>query len=571
MGLSKKDKAKIEKLMKENAEFRKALESAGITINNLEKLYAMSDEAQAALVRANYAALTEGGIIITTPSEPPVQCPPGQHFDTAQGKCVPDVVTPPVGTTEKDMYGINKIYADKVGGVLITADKFTEEEFTRNYASGAPSENSYECEYKDSNKLENEEVTYYCQINEFKDSTDTMSVKLLGNKHSDGSKDKWLIYQLMTDGGNEDNFQIEDPHPSNHDNHQPTAFTIGESIVGKVVGFKAITYIDSAGKRHAETWLDFPTNFTTPANNWRKYIDIKDVEALDHGFLNATNGGALLRIDGTKKGSLPAVKYMSIREIVPTLSGTGPTIPIPPVEPPIEPPTEPPIDPGTGTVDKDGIMIPFKLTGNSVPLTEGNDHPNGQRYSINHKFKNYMIVGYFKLGAGQKQIEHKTDGPNHGSCKQLPECCWVEVDWLIEAKTHDNGRKTVSGEMYISSEWPHPENHPPPVTQASSKIISIKAGEWVGFGTAAWQDGEFRHIQGFADNLPFDAAGKPANNWVIGVDEIDKGQITNPELAKREMPINFDEGMESEIRMHGATNHDCEIKWAKVYEIVPPT
>ena len=221
---------------------------------------------------------------------------------------------------EVDQYGINKIYADKPQGVLIPATSFKESEFTRHYASGKPDENSYECEYKDSNKLENEEVTFYCQINGFKKDTDTMSIKLLGNKHSDGSKDKWLIFQLMTDGKNADNFQIEDPHPTNHDNHQTSAFAIGESIVGKVVGFKAVTYIDEAGKRHAETWLDFPTDFNSPANKWRKYIDIKDVESLKHGFLNATNGGALLRIDGTKKGDMPTTKFMSIREIIPQLA-----------------------------------------------------------------------------------------------------------------------------------------------------------------------------------------------------------------------------------------------------------
>ena len=73
-------------------------------------------------------------------------------------------------------------------------------------------------------------MTFHCQINGFKKDTDTMSIKLLGNKHSDGSKDKRSIFQLMTDGSNADNFQIEDPHPNNHDNHQTTAFTIGESI-----------------------------------------------------------------------------------------------------------------------------------------------------------------------------------------------------------------------------------------------------------------------------------------------------------------------------------------------------
>ena len=101
-----------------------------------------------------------------------------------------------------------------------------------------------------------------------------MSVKLLGNKHSDGSKDKWIIHELMTDGSDSKNFEIENPHPSNHGNHQKPLFSLDTSIVGKVVGFKAITFIDEAGKRHAETWLDFPTTFENPANNWRKYIDI---------------------------------------------------------------------------------------------------------------------------------------------------------------------------------------------------------------------------------------------------------------------------------------------------------
>jgi hypothetical protein len=488
-------------------------------------------------------------------------------LDPVTGKCVPVQV---VVELPKDANGISKLYKDKDGGAFIGSDHFTEEEFQRNYASGKPSENSYENEYKDKTKLENIEVTYYTQINGFKKEADTISIKLLGGDHNDKSKSKWLIFQLDTDGSKDDNFQIEDPHPKNHDNHQSTLFTIGESLVGKPIGLKAITYIDAEGKRHAETWVDFPTSLDTPANKWRKYIDIQDVLKLSHGFANATGGNVLLRIDGTKKGSMPTTKFQSLREITFEQNTTGPTIPIPPTEPPVEPPTTPPT--GEGTLDKDGIMIPFKLTGKSVALTTGNDHRNGQRYSVNHHFKNYMVVGYFKLGKGQKQIEHKTDGPNHGSCKKLPECCWAEVDWLIEPKVHDNGRKTVSGEMYISSEWPHPENHPPPKEQASSKIIEgLKAGNWVGFGTAAFQDGEFRHIQGFGDVNPFKEDGTPANNWIVGVNEIDKGQITNPELAKREMPVDFDEGMESEIRMHGATSHDCEIKWAKVYEIVPPS
>lgn len=274
-------------------------------------------------------------------------CNHGYVLDAVTGKCIESVGIPPVPVGEKDLNGITKIYADKVSGLWVGSDHFKEEEFTRNYASGKPSENSYECEYKDSNKLENEEVTFYTQINGFKKEPDTLSIKLLGNKHSDGSKDKWLIHQVDTDGNSADNFQIEDPHPNNTDNHQKTLFEIGESIIGKPIGVKAITYILD-GKRHAETWLSFPEDLTTPKNNWRKYIDIKDVvKDCKKGFLNATNGGALLRIDGTKKGSLPTTKFMSIREIVPELAtgtGTGTGGPIIDPNPTPEPPpvTEPP-------------------------------------------------------------------------------------------------------------------------------------------------------------------------------------------------------------------------------------
>ena len=64
--------------------------------------------------------------------------------------------------------------------------------------------------------------------------------------------------------------------------------------------------------------------------------------------------------------------------------------------------------------DPDGIAIPFRRTGLVVPLLNGSDNSNGQRYSVNHHFKNYMMIGYFKIGKDQDTLEMKTDGPNHG-------------------------------------------------------------------------------------------------------------------------------------------------------------
>jgi len=319
--MGSKDKEQLKKLMDKikeleakgdkTEEYKQLLTLLANTFVAYLKAEDSTDDKDAEALRILLKKLADSGIIITPPPTPTPGPGPGPGPEPE----------PEPGYEGEDIYGVKKIYPSKQGGAFIGADKFSEEEFTRNYASGKPSENSYECEYKDSNKIENIEVTYYTQINGFKSSPDTMSIKLLGNKHSDGSKDKWLIHQIMTDGSPKENFQIEDPHPKNTDNHQKTLFEIGESIIGKVIGVKAITYIQD-GKRHAETWIDFPTRFEDPANNWRKYIDIGDVvKDCKKGFLNCTNGGALLRIDGTKKGSLPTTKFMSIREI--DISGGG--------------------------------------------------------------------------------------------------------------------------------------------------------------------------------------------------------------------------------------------------------
>jgi len=558
MGSQKLDTKKLAELLKQNAELKKELEAMGIKVKNLEDINAMSDEAQKALLREDYAKMTEGGIII-----PPIQCGAGQHWDEAQGKCVDNA--PPVGGGEKDKFGVLKIYADKSGGKNIT-EGYTEEEFERNYASGKPSEWSYECEYKSSDKLSDVESTFYCKINGFKSGQDTMSIKLLGPDHNDKSKGKWLIFQVDTDGANDDNFQIEDPHPKNHDNHQQTKFTIGTSIVGKWIGFKAITFKEG-NDRKAYTYLDFPVpDIANPPNHWREYIAIDSVKGLQNGFVDATGGNVLLRIDGVKKGSSPETKYASLREI--TNQKAGSTVPPPEPEPEPEPPTTPPTT--GGTLDKNGIAIPYTMTGKSVPLLTGNDHRNGQRYSVNHKFQNYCVVGYFKLGKGQEQIELKTDGPNHGGCTKLPQCCWCETDLAVADRTNQEGMKFKAGTSFISSEFPHPVNHSPPKDQVMPVIAGIKAQQWLGFMVCAYQDGEFRHIELRADVTPFDAAGKPNNTWQMGVNDVDRGQITTPELAKRKMAVDYDQGLEAEIRMHKGTNHDCEIKWANVYEIIPP-
>lgn len=245
-----------------------------------------------------------------------------------------------------------------------------------------------------------------------------------------------------------------------------------------------------------------------------------------------------------------------------------------------EPEPEPPVEP-TSDIDENGIKMLHKTTGKFVQVTEGKDHRNGQRYSKNHQFLNYMLIGYFKLGKGQDVMEHKTDGVNHGGCNEaggagkkfpLSDCCWVEVNISL---TNRKGYK--AGQFYISSEHPHPVNYDAPKEGMGKKIFKINPEQWIGYSACAWQEGEFRHLQGWVDTDPFDESGKPKNNWELGIDLIDTGFLTTPELAKRKIPIDHVKdkskgmvGLESEIRMNNATNHDCQIKNVRVYELVSP-
>ncbi len=237
--------------------------------------------------------------------------------------------------------------------------------------------------------------------------------------------------------------------------------------------------------------------------------------------------------------------------------------------------------------DSNGIKMLHKVTGNKVEFVDLEPekiHKNGKRYNVNHKFLNYMMIGYFKTGNDQDVMEMKTDGPNHGGCNDEPEgdvtkgkfpiedCCWVEVNVSL---TDRKGYK--AGQFYIASEHPHPKNFDAPES-GKGKVFKIKSESWIGYAVCAWQDGLFRHLQGWIDTDPFNEDGTPKNGWELGIDQVDEGQLTTPHLAKRKIPIDHVKdidkgqvGLECEIRMNNATDGDTEIKFAKVYEIIPPS
>lgn len=306
----------------------------------------------------------------------------------------------------------------------------------------------------------------------------------------------------------------------------------------------------------------------TPKNQWEKVYEI-----IDDGKLKDDDGKSKypeiwlepslkgksqysLRIDKDEDKDKDNVEYKHVfcREII-----NEDSIPESPPELPGPEPEPPKSEPLPGDVDEHGIRMLHKITGEFVDMEVGKDHRNGQRYNVNHHYQNYMIIGYFKTGRGQEVIELKGDGPNHSGCEGGDECCWVEADL-----------KLSNGQFYVSSEYPHPKNHEPPKNISSAKTLNKSLEQkWIGYAAVYYDSGDgFRRVEEWCDPDPFDSNGKPNNGWVKGLDEVDRGQITTEKLAKRKIPINFNKGLEAEIRMHGATNHDCQMKHCRVYEIV---
>jgi len=226
--------------------------------------------------------------------------------------------------------------------------------------------------------------------------------------------------------------------------------------------------------------------------------------------------------------------------------------------------------PPAGEFDEHGTLllttkIGAKTTGNKVAMEVGSNHRNGQRYNVNHHWVNYMGLGYIKTSPDENKQSCKLDGPNHGSCGQLPQCCWMDTEINLD-----------TGRAALGAEYPHPDNHDAPAPSAKNLGINLK-DKWIGWGTINYtnKDGWREHYL-FCNPTPFLPDGKPNNaTWVEMMHEIDTGQITTSELAKRDIPINFDEGLEYELRCQnaggGGHGDTTDMKWFYVWEITPPT
>ena len=206
-------------------------------------------------------------------------------------------------------------------------------------------------------------------------------------------------------------------------------------------------------------------------------------------------------------------------------------------------------------LDADGVIRIYPATTTPpIKLEYGARHENGDRYNANHTFINDEVTGYF-LTANTEKIEMKTDGPNHSGCDTLPRCQWAEPRIDI-----------ASVRASISSEYPHPTNHPDAACPSCQDLTGSLANQWIGYKVIAYRDAAgYRVYEQWLDRDGLDADNKPANHWVRMMIETNTGQVMPNPL--RALPTGG-AGLEAEIRCHNG--HETQMKLGKIQEIVAP-
>lgn len=218
--------------------------------------------------------------------------------------------------------------------------------------------------------------------------------------------------------------------------------------------------------------------------------------------------------------------------------------------------------PGAGTAEG-GIQLVYKTTGNKVALpTKASPHENGDRYSAQHKFINYIIFAYLK--GNQNAQGCKTDGPNHGKCQsKKPDCFWIDPDLQMS-----------DGSIKYGAEYPHPKGKPVPCPSCKSAGVSL-SNKWYGYQGIAYQGSggpSDRWNEVWVD-VGAGANGEPGNKWVNLLKENYTKNIPSDWQRPNGLPVNCSDcgsgtGLEAEIRMRGGSG--TSIKYGAVYEIVPP-
>jgi hypothetical protein len=166
----------------------------------------------------------------------------------------------------------------------------------------------------------NLEVTGYLKIDDVNETSEEVSIKLRGGRHSDDDPSEGSCYIIGIGYDGSVNSQYEEPHPSNHSMSFTTVTSrpLGSNIVGKWFGIKAI--VKKEGSRDKiECWIDIGGLNASgqPANNWVKFW-----ETTSDQFTGECNGGgeekAYFRLDEIPGGDDEEnveLRFSSCREI----------------------------------------------------------------------------------------------------------------------------------------------------------------------------------------------------------------------------------------------------------------
>lgn len=185
----------------------------------------------------------------------PQSCPPGQHWDASQCKCVPDSGG---GGQDGDIHLKYKPLGNGVG-----------------YSFKSGNKGRYQLKADLPSKWNNILQVGYFKIDETDKMSEEISGKNLGSNHNDehAKEASCFIQGIGYDGTV--NSQYEEPHPQNHSLPYivVTNKPYGNSIIKKWVGLQNTIQWDSTdGRYYLETWVDIEADKIDtegkPGNKW---------------------------------------------------------------------------------------------------------------------------------------------------------------------------------------------------------------------------------------------------------------------------------------------------------------
>lgn len=172
---------------------------------------------------------------------------------------------------------------------------------TRHYASGKPSEISWESEKNVDKTWVNYELTSYFKMGPGDDNVD---FKMYGPNHDDGNK-AWYVYGISNEGKAACGAEDKHPGPNPHWDCTGGEKTSFGKLNDKKIGLKTVIWTDSNKDVTVESYLDEGNG------KWVKMASQKNPEG--RKFTPKSPQNLLLRADGFKKLEVYCVSAQEIK------------------------------------------------------------------------------------------------------------------------------------------------------------------------------------------------------------------------------------------------------------------